>query len=172
MVVIDGKPVYPYEYGYLQHIQASEVTSLEVIELAKFYRNFCVQIYASEWEKKCMDPAKGPQGNIIAIYTKAQKGIHGAYSHKPKGLSQTTVPVFSESKTFYAPKYDKIIPDDLKTPDLRTLIHWQPIIKTNDASKSEISFYNGDVTGDMLVIVEAITENGEVAYEEFIYKVE
>src|SRR5690606_23563680 len=124
MVVVDGIPVFPYEYGNLKYIPASEVTSIEVIELAKFYKNFCFQVYASEQEKKCIDPKKGPQGNIVAIYTKAQIGINGAYEKKLKGISKTTIPVFAESKNFYAPKYDKTIPENEKTPDLRTLIHW------------------------------------------------
>ncbi|WP_157805300.1 hypothetical protein [Confluentibacter citreus] len=172
MVVVDGIPVYPYEYGYLQHIQASEVTSIEIIEFAKFYKTFCIKIYASEWKKKCIDDKNGSEGNIVAIYTKSQKGIHSAYSYKPKGLSQITIPVFSESKTFYAPKYDKIIPEDLERPDLRTLIHWQPILKTDNSGKAEISFYNGDVTGDMMVIVEAISDHGTIGYQELTYKVE
>src|SRR5690606_28077788 len=172
MVVVDGIPVFPYEYGNLKYIPASEVTSIEVIELAKFYKNFCFQVYASEQEKKCIDPKKGPQGNIVAIYTKAQIGINGAYEKKLKGISKTTIPVFAESKNFYAPKYDKTIPENEKTPDLRTLIHWQPILETDSSGTAQISFYNGDITGDMLVVVEAITADGSIAYKELNYKVE
>src|SRR5690606_25284142 len=106
----------PYEYENLKYIPASEVTSIEVIELAKFYKNFCFQVFASEQEKKCIDPKKGPQGNIVAIYTKAKIGINGAYERKLKGISKTTIPVFSESKEFYAPKYDTKTPTDFETP--------------------------------------------------------
>ena len=172
LVVVDGIPVQLYEYSQLQNIPASEIISVEVIEYAKFFKTFCIKVYSPLGrESECSDPRKGPQGNIVAIYTKSQKGIHSAYSYKPKGLSQITIPVFSESKTFYAPKYDKSTQDDLEWPDLRTLIHWQPILKTNDSGKVEISFYNGDATGDMMVIVEAISDNGAISYQEYTYKV-
>jgi hypothetical protein len=163
LVVIDGIPVELNQYQNIQNIQADQVTSIEVIEFAKSFASFCGQLI----KDRCTNP-----GNIIAIYTKAGKGIYGAYAQKSKSLGETTIPVFAETKVFYAPKYDNALNEDLKMPDLRALIHWQPILKTNDAGKAEISFYNADITGDMLVIIEAITENGHVAYEEFIYKVE
>jgi hypothetical protein len=173
LVVVDGIPVQLYEYSQLQNIPAGEVTSIEVIEYAKFFKPFCIAVYSPlQKESECSDPRKGPEGNIVAIYTKTGKGIHSAYSYKPKGLSQTTIPVFSESKIFYAPKYDKVTEEDFQWPDLRTLIHWQPILITDNSGKAEVSFYNGDITGDMLVIVESIAENGAIGYQEFNYKVE
>src|SRR5690606_22967992 len=45
LVVVDGIPVQLYEYSQLQNIPASEVTSIEVIELAKFFGNFCSQVF-------------------------------------------------------------------------------------------------------------------------------
>jgi hypothetical protein len=167
LVVVDGIAVREYEYEFIQGIPPSEVSSVEVIEYAKNFSKF----YCEVFPVKCAGPSIPPQsGNIIAIYTHAQQGINGVKS--PKGIMKTTVPVFSQSKEFYAPKYNNIQADNLQKPDLRSVIHWQPILKTNDAGKAEISFYNADVTGDMMVIVEAICEDGHIAYEEFIYKVE
>lgn len=105
-------------------------------------------------------------------YTKwEQKGIYGV--EKPKGIMKTTIPVFSPSKEFYAPKYDNAAQqDDLQKPDLRSVIHWQPILKTDNFGMGKTSFYNADIAGEMMVVVEAVSEDGYVAYEEFIYKVE
>jgi hypothetical protein len=167
LFVIDGMTVFGDQLHNLRHIQADQVTSLEVIEFAKFFKRFYAEVYPEKF-----GPKSPTQGNIVAIYTKEGKGIHGAYARKSKSLGETSIPVFSESKIFYTPKYDEPIPKELYKPDLRSVVHWQPILKTNDAGKAEISFYNADITGDMLVIIEAITENGDVAYEEFIYKVE
>ncbi|WP_100615515.1 hypothetical protein [Confluentibacter citreus] len=167
LVVIDGIPVFGHQYPNLQHIQADQVTSIEVIEFAKSFKRFYGQVFPEKFGAK--SPA---QGNIVAIYTKVGKGIHGAYARKSKSLGETTIPVFSETKTFYTPKYDKITAEDLEWPDLRSLIHWQPILKTDNSGKTEISFYNGDNTGDMMVIVEAISDNGAIGYQEYTYKVE
>ncbi|WP_157804973.1 MG2 domain-containing protein [Confluentibacter lentus] len=163
LIIVDGIPVQLYEYQNLQNIPAEEITSVEVIEYAKSFGMFC--------SKVIMGRCPG-QGNIIAIYTKGQRGIYGAYTRHIKGLSQTMIPIFSESKTFYAPKYDTITAEDLEWPDLRSLIHWEPILKTDNSGKIEISFYNGDITGDMMVIMEVISDNGSIGYQEYSYKVE
>ncbi len=164
LVVIDGIPVKENEYEFIQSIPPSEVSSVEVIEYAK---NFPI-LYCEVFPINCIQPPAF--GNIIAIYTYAQQGVLGAKS--PKGIMKTTIPVFLQSKEFYAPKYDNVNQDDLEKPDLRTLIHWQPILKTDDSGIGKTSFYNADNTGDMLVIMEAITENGDIGYQEYTYKVE
>ncbi len=109
-------------------------------------------------------------GSIIAIYTKAGKGILG--SEKPKGFVKTTVPVFSASREFYAPKYKNLQNDDWNRPDLRALIDWKPVLKTDSLGIATISFYNTDIGGEVMVVVEAITDNGEIGYKEMEYKVE
>ncbi|MBU3821822.1 hypothetical protein KO566_07095 [Flavobacteriaceae bacterium XHP0103] len=168
LVVIDGVAVRPYEYNLIESIPPSEVTSVEVIELAKFFNSFYCELFPNA----CSDPNSPKIGNIIAIYTKGQIGIHGAFPPKQKkGITNMSIPVFAESKEFYAPKYDTGTPTDFEIPDLRTLIHWQPIIETIDG-KAQTSFYNGDITGDMIIVVEAITENGDIAYKEYSYKVD
>src|SRR5690606_35406488 len=166
LVVIDGIPVREYEYSLIEGIPPSQVTSVEVIEHAKFFTGLFCDLFPMH----CKDAPVW--GNVIAIYTKAGTGIQGAFPRKPKGITNTEIPVFSESKTFYAPKYDKMTPENLEWPDLRSLIHWQPILKTDNSGKAKTSFYNADITGDMLVVVESIAENGAVAYQEYIYKVE
>jgi uncharacterized protein YfaS (alpha-2-macroglobulin family) len=62
-------------------------------------------------------------------------------------------------------------PDDCKKPDLRNLVHWEPKIKTDTTGKSVVSFYNSDNTGTIRLVVEAISENGEIGYSELFYDV-
>src|SRR5690606_12486949 len=134
------------------------------IEYAKNFRG----LYSELFPRAIIKP---DSGNVIAIYTHAQQGLHGIQS--PKGIMKTTVPVFSPSKEFYTPKYDAAQQEDhLQAPDLRSVIHWQPILKTDGSGIAKTSFYNTDITGEVLVIVEAIAENGVVGYQEFSYKVQ
>src|SRR5690606_20415463 len=100
LVVIDGIPVRPYDYGLIESIPPSEVSSVEVIEYAKNFSSLYCEIFPTA----CSGDLPPPWGNVIAIYTYGQKGIYGVQS--PKGIMKTTVPVFSPSKEFYAPKYD------------------------------------------------------------------
>lgn len=164
LVVIDGIPVRPWEYPFIPNIPPSEVSSFEIIEYAKnFSRLYCEVFpencrYAPAW------------GNVIAIYTYGQKGIYGA--NKPVGIMQASVPVFSAPREFYAPKYENPRPDDWNKPDLRALIHWEPILKTDSLGKASASFYNADNIGKMMVVVEAISTNGEIGYQELEYEIE
>lgn len=52
------------------------------------------------------------------------------------------------------------------------LIHWAPILKTDDAGKVIVPFYNADTKGKMQVIVEAIDENGAIGYGQLSFDVE
>ena len=108
-------------------------------------------------------------GNVIAIYTYGKKGIYG--TNEPVGIIQTSVPVFSEAREFYAPKYDSPQSDDWNKLDLRALIHWDPILTTDSLGKVAASYYNADNVGGMVVVVEAISENGQIGYQELEYEV-
>ncbi|PKQ45447.1 hypothetical protein CSW08_08020 [Confluentibacter flavum] len=165
LVVIDGIPLKYYEFEFAQSIPPSEVSSVELIEYAK---NFA-SLYCEAYPSGCLMPPM--IGNVLAIYTHGQKGIYNV--RKPVGILKTTVPVFSQPKEFYAPKYNNAQQEgDLQKPDFRSVIHWQPILKTDDSGVRKTSFYNGDIVGEMMVIVESIAENGAIGYQEYIYKVE
>jgi hypothetical protein len=163
LVVIDGIPVSYWDYSSIPSIPPSEVKSLEIIPYAKNFINLFLQVFP---QASAMDaPAVG---NVIAIYTYGGKGIYGAY--QATGIMKTTVPVFSASREFYAPKYENT--DVWVRPDLRALVHWDPELKVDSMGKACATFYNADVTGKMKVVVEAISDKGEIGYQELEYGVE
>ena len=90
---------------------------------------------------------------------------------KPVDLANNSIPVFSPPREFYAPKHENLTPKNWMKPDLRALIHWAPLVETDSQGKASISFYNADVTGDMQVIVEAISSDGKIGYETIEYQV-
>lgn len=166
LVVIDGIPVQYVDYEHIPYIRPSQVTSFEIIENAKDFGRLYCEVHNEL--SGCIPPSP-PWGNVIAIYTHAGIGLTG--TKKPKGLTQTTVPVFSSPREFYAPKYENINPDDWQHADIRTLIHWQPILNTDDLGKAATSFYNTDNKGKMMIIVEAISNEGEIGYQELNYEI-
>lgn len=164
LVVIDGMPVMPEEYELVPNIPPSEVVSFEIIEYAD---NF-TSLYCTVHPPSCRF---APQtGNVIAIYTRGKKGLYG--TNPPVGIMHTSIPVFSAHREFYAPKYDS--PEDNKTnkPDLRALIHWEPLVATDSMGNATVSFYNADIPGQMLVVTEAISSDGKIGYREIEYEVE
>ena len=162
-VVIDGIPVKPYDYGLIPGIPPSEVSSFEIIENAENFRSLFCELYP-DW---CID---GPRsGNVIAIYTYGKKGIWGV--NRNVGVINASVPVFSEPCEFYTPKYEHLKPEDWYKPDLRALIHWEPKLRVDSLGKAFTTFYNADNLGKMQVVVEAISEKGELGYQELFYDV-
>jgi len=164
LVVVDGITVNKDDYSLIPNIPPSVVSSFEIIENAKNYVKLFLE-YNPE-----TNPLDAPShGDIIAIYTYAGNGILGAL--KPIGIIQAAVPVFSAPREFYAPKYENLQASDWYKPDLRALIHWEPKVLVDSLGMASRSFYNGDITGEVKVVVEAISENGEIGYKEIMYNV-
>jgi hypothetical protein len=164
LVVIDGIPARRYDYQNIPYIPPNEVVSFEIIRCSNRFKELYTEVFGYYPQSPILC------GSIIAIYTKAGKGILGA--QEPDGFIKAAVPVFSAPREFYAPKYKNLQPDDWSKPDLRALIDWKPIIKTDNMGYAKASFYNADVGGKMMIVVEAISENGNIGYRELDYETE
>ncbi|MEI9810239.1 MAG: hypothetical protein WDO16_21535 [Bacteroidota bacterium] len=164
LVVIDGIAVKAVDYSLIPGIPPGEVKSFELIEYAKNFRS----LYCEAIPEGCGMNAP-MTGNVIAIYTYGGKGLFGA--NPAVGIMKTAVPAFAAPREFYAPKYEQLKPGDWLKPDLRTLIHWEPKVRMDSLGKGAAIFYNADNTGTMQVIVEAISRNGEIGYQELSFDV-
>ena len=69
---------------------------------------------------------------------------------------------FQKPVEFYAPKYET--PAQNTIPDLRTTIHWQPNITTNENGTATFSFYTADTPAKYAVVIEGLTEEGKIIY--------
>jgi hypothetical protein len=164
LVVVDGITVNLFDYPLIPNIPPSEVSSFEIIKNA----NHFATLY-QEFNPELDISAIPSQGDVIAIYTYGGSGIFGAF--KPEGIIKAAVPVFSAPREFYAPKYENLQANDWYKPDLRALIYWEPKLIVDSLGKASATFYNADITGEMEVVVEAISENGEIGYKEIVYHV-
>lgn len=164
LVVIDGITVKAEDYSLLAGIPVSEIESFEIIQSA---RNFLHLYLETVPGAPIMESPR--IGSVIAIYTHTGKGLFGI--KRPVGIMQTSLPVFSAPREFYAPKYENLKPEDLRKPDLRALIHWEPELRTDSLGQASASFYNADNIGKMVMVLEAITKNGEIGYKEVEYEI-
>ena len=97
---------------------------------------------------------------VISIHTKRGKPNtpRETYHIKP------VMPLgFQRPVEFYAPKYDT--PAEKQKPDLRTTIHWQPNITTDEEGKASFSFYTADAPSTYTVTIEGMTEDGKIVYQ-------
>ncbi len=108
--------------------------------------------------------------SFINIYTYSKKGLFGV--QKTPGLFKRKISGFAPKLEFYAPKHVDLNATDWKIPDLRSVVHWSPNIKTDIEGKAMVEYYNDDNIGDMLVIVEGITPNGKIGYYEITYTID
>jgi len=168
LVMIDGIPVQNFNYQWIQYIPPREVVSFEVIEQAKNYKELYGKAFPESMANLSMIPIRG---DVISIYTRAGKGLFGALENT-EGISVEQIPVFAVSREFYTPKYKGTISEDeWAVPDTRSIIYWNPNVVTDKKGKASLNYFNSDVTGDMLVVVEGINAKGEVGYKVVEYNV-
>ena len=63
---------------------------------------------------------------------------------------------------FYAPKYETEAQRNSSNSDLRTTIHWQPIVQTDSYGVASFEFYTADEQTSYTVIIEGLADDGSV----------
>lgn len=107
-------------------------------------------------------------------------GKHGILVVTTKGLSDSTIPISSsilsitgvnKSQKFGEVKYDTEAKLASRIPDLRTTLHWNPRVVTDQQGKASVLFYTADVTGVFRVQVEGISVDGQPFFYETRFSV-
>ncbi|ANW96050.1 hypothetical protein AXE80_07065 [Wenyingzhuangia fucanilytica] len=176
LVLVDGIPVQRYNYILLQYLSIEEVKSFEVINKPKYARYHNDRIFRPDYT----DPDEmfgsllaipiDRRIGIISIYTYAGKGFYGI--KRNKGISKGFVQGFIPKREFYTPKHENLSPEDWQFPDVRSVVHWNPNVTTDEYGEAKIEYYNADNTGEMLIVIEVITKKGKFGYYETSYQVE
>tara|TARA_R110002049_G_scaffold307520_1_gene508204 strand:- start:13006 stop:15843 length:2838 start_codon:yes stop_codon:yes gene_type:complete len=165
-IFIDNQLVEGYNYPLLPNLPVDGIKSFEILKNPKGNLG---HYYTEVFPYASFPPALLTYG-IVSIYTYSGKGLFGITP--AKGIFKGAISGFSTKREFYAPKYDNLQDEDWNLPDDRSTIYWSPSITTNTEGQTKIEFYNGDNVGDMLVVIEAITPDGEIGYYETTYTVQ
>ena len=162
LILIDGIPVEPNQYELLPYVSGNSISSFEILKKPKGFNELYISLFNEI-------PELGVTGAIISIYTYGKKGLYGMYNHK--GIAKIAIPVYSPVKEFYSPKYPQHQKISWEKPDLRALLHWEPELKKDNNGQYYSSFYNADNSGEMLIMLEAISDEGEIGYKVWGYDV-
>lgn len=102
-------------------------------------------------------------GGIIDIHTKKSDFN---YVKLLPGMTRFIYPKasFSEFK-FISPDYSVTGPPD-RVPDFRYLLTWEPLVKSDSSGVATVQFYTGDITGNFVVKVSGISDDGEILQTE------
>jgi hypothetical protein len=159
LFIVDGIPLYksiPINSvdditTFLQSHNAEDVKGIEI--------NYS-KIYASNYE------ARYGAGNIlvqlafIEITTRTGKG--NIYNNTPGVYHYRPIPL-TMAKQFYQPKYTTITKSTL--PDLRSTIHWDPNIITDENGEARISFYAADQPTSYTLILQGTDLKGNLGFK-------
>ncbi len=161
-IIIDGIPVRIEDYPQIGSLPTEEIKSVEIIRSPKNSRKYVNQVFG-------YPVSMNVRISFINIYTYSKKGFFGV--QRTTGIDKKIIQGFSPVKEFYVPKYDTLEVSDWNIPDIRPVVYWNPNIVTDHEGKATVEYYNGDNTGEMLVILEAITSDGKIGYKQFPYTV-
>ena len=138
LFLLDNAPV---QLGMLLSIPVANINHVDVVKGAE------TAIYG----------ARGANG-VIAIYTKRGQFVEAP---PPKGTINFTHQGWYMGREFYSPVYEKEA--DLKKPDYRTTLYWNPNVNTGSTGRASIEFYtssSGNTTHR--IVVQGITDDGRV----------
>lgn len=164
MAFVDGIPVHNRDYPLLETISPEEIKSVEIIKWPKNPTRYFIDVFDRYWQ------AGDPKDiAFLNIYSHTGRGLYAI--KKAKGIFKNTLPSFSVSKEFYAPKHDNLTKVDWEIPDLRSTVFWNPSVSLNKNGTAKVEFYTDDNVGEKLVIIESISKDGKLGYYETTYKV-
>ena len=161
-VIVDGEPVHIRDYHLISNIPIEELKSVEIIKNPKYQTKYLDDVFN-------ITPNVLPNFSFINIYTHTGRGFYAISN--TKGIYKNTLPSFSVKKEFYAPKHENLTKSDWDTPDLRSTVFWKPNIALGKNNTGKVEFYTDDNIGEMLVIIESISNDGKLGYYETTYKV-
>ncbi|MGO1649875.1 MAG: TonB-dependent receptor plug domain-containing protein [Sphingobacterium sp.] len=142
-VVLDG--MYMDEDA-LTMISPMDVQSVEVLRNANY-----TTIYGSYGA-----------GGLIIITSKTGRDAR-ASGFQPRGLLAVQPKGVAISKEFYKPVYEPGSQTQFQK-DLRTTIHWEPSIVTDETGTATFDFYTSDEPGTYRMIIEGVDLNGRLLH--------
>ena len=111
----------------------------------------------------------GVQGASGAIIIHTKRGEFFIDTTQPLYIKNITPLGYQQPVEFYAPKYDTPEKQNAKTPDLRTTIHWQPVVQTDSQGMACFEFYTADEYTSYTVVIEGIADDGSIIHQESKY---
>ncbi|WP_460634353.1 hypothetical protein [Larkinella harenae] len=74
-------------------------------------------------------------------------------------------------RDFYAPRYDTPQRSNSRLPDLRTLLYWNPSLKTDAQGKAQVDFYTSDEAGTYRIFINGMAADGRAGSQQATFEV-
>jgi len=145
----------------IDDVPAIDVSILENISIYTI-----AQIDVLKGSKAAIFGSRGLNG-VISIYTKSADNPIAMNNPSPLFHIKSVLPLgYQEPGEFYAPKYDTPEKRNAPAPDLRTTIHWQPVVQTDSLGIATFEFYTADEQTSYTMIIEGLSDEGNIIRQE------
>ncbi len=134
LILLDG---FPVDLSFFQGYPVADIEFIDVLKGAE------ASIYGS----------RGATG-VILVYTNS--GISTA-SDEP-GVLSTKIIGFYKAREFAV--FDSATDRNSNRPDIRTTLHWNPILKTNEKGEAKDLFKTSDQYGKFIIIAQGLKDDG------------
>ena len=92
--------------------------------------------------------------DVFLVYLSLKPGAYNT----DMAMIETDVTGYYDARVFYAPVHSPN--EGLTKPDMRTTIHWEPMLVTDENGKATVSFYNAEPQTSVRVTVEGLSDKG------------
>ena len=111
----------------------------------------------------------GSRGGNGAIVVKTSNQLREK-KFEAKDMQTIIATGFYKEQKFYEPPYDKYSVREASFTDNRATIFWNGQVITDDAGKASVSFFTADLKNDYTVIIQGMTDKGELIYKLYTIK--
>ncbi|HEX4851566.1 MAG TPA: hypothetical protein VFV08_12200, partial [Puia sp.] len=94
---------------------------------------------------------------------KTYKGDLDGYTLDPKAVT-VNFSGLQEQREFYQQNYGSIKERNSRMPDFRTLLYWNPSIKTSIGKDINLECFSSDLAGKFVLIVQGISDDGTTLF--------
>lgn len=101
-------------------------------------------------------------GGAVVITTK--KGIYSSslQARQQQNIKMVNPLGLQQPVEFYAPAYESGAQQNSELPDLRTTIYWNPHVTLSPQGEAQFDFYTADKKTSYSVVIEGVTDNGQL----------
>jgi hypothetical protein len=161
ILVVDGNPMTadycpPCYDG--DHYEWASSIPVKLISNVKFYE---AGSSLSKWLTPPPPPAPPspkdlflPLVGIDALPVVSFTTYSNSYRGNPRGAIVFPFQGIYQAREFYQPVYEN---NNIKIPDNRTTLYWNPIVKTDSTGTARLSFYNSDLKGKALIRISGVS---------------
>ncbi len=158
-LIIDG--VFISRFGlpvedYMNYLDAEDIKGIEMMNSVK---------YAVAYNPNYPHMVATVPDRYLPIYLEVTTySGNGAFYKKTPGIYLYRPIPFSSPTQFYSPKYTVANKAIAMGTDMRSTLHWEPNIMTDEDGKAIVTFFTADKPANYTILIEGINGEGTVGY--------